>query len=273
MSRRYWDLRSPEDDTYSFALWMVRAGFPVITVDHLGTGESTLPDGAPAPLLGQVIAANDAAFRTLLDELRQNGLDGGGPLPDLRAVGVGHSMGAVLTVRQQATYGTYDGVALLGFDPEGLPAYLPPEVLLGWAQGPPDDHCLAELTLRMFGTAYPERQVDTTGAGFHGERIAEPVQHAIDAAATATLGAGGLLSMLPGNVAADAARLRVPVLVINGERDSLLNGRQARAELYQQAASFTTFVLPGMGHNHNLAANREELWEKLLRWVESVIPV
>src|SRR5882724_12292996 len=63
MSRRYWDLRPAGDHTYSFARWAVRAGFPVICVDHLGTGESTLPPRAVAPLLSEVVAANDVAFR------------------------------------------------------------------------------------------------------------------------------------------------------------------------------------------------------------------
>lgn len=86
------------------------------------------------------------------------------------------------------------------------------------------------------------------------------------AAATVLLGAGGLLSMLPGNVADSAARLRVPVLVCNGARDPLMNGNGARAEQYPQAASFTTYVFPGVGHNHNVAPARHQMWGKLLDW-------
>jgi alpha-beta hydrolase superfamily lysophospholipase len=266
MSYRYWDLRPAGDDTYSFALWMAGAGFPVICVDHLGTGGSVLPLDAPAPLLEEVVAANDAAFRTLLDEL-----DGHDPACQRRSVGVGHSMGAAMTVRQQATYGTYDAVALLGFGFDGLPAALSPTALAVCADGIPDDERLAELALGMFGSAYPGRSREpTTGAALDSGSSAA-VKQELAAARTVLLGAGGLLSMLPGNVAADAERLRVPVLVMNGERDSLIEGRRAQARQYRQAASFAARVLPDMGHNQNVAPTRHQLWEGLRRWAESAL--
>ena len=262
MSRRYWDLTP---DTYSFARWAAERGFPVISADHLGTGGSTLPPRAAAPLLGEVVAANDAAFRILLDELR---LD----LPGLRSVGVGHSMGATLTVRQQAAHGTHDAVALLGFDTRGLPEHLPPEVLAAGSAGTPDDDRIAELTLRMFGSAYPVLpRGGTVGGDVHRESIATPVRQALDAAATELFGAGGLLSILPGNVAAEAARLRVPVLVANGARDPLLTGPRASAEQYPAAAGVATVVLPDTGHNHNVAPTRHLLWRELARWAESAL--
>ena len=150
---------------------------------------------------------------------------GGDAIPDLRTVGVGHSMGAVLTVRQQAVYGGHQALALLGFSTRGLPQYLPPEVL-ACADGQRDDvrlndarlndARLAELALRMFGSAYT---VLSSVAGADS-----PTRRAIEAAAAVTLTAGGLLSMLPGNVSAELARLTVPVLILNGERDPLICG-------------------------------------------------
>jgi alpha-beta hydrolase superfamily lysophospholipase len=266
MSRRYWDLRPVGDNTYSFARWAVRSGFPVICADHLGTGESTLPPRTAAPLLGDVIAANDAAFRILLDELRRPGIDGARPLPGLRTVGVGHSMGATMTVRQQDRYDTYDAVALLGFDTAGLPEHLPRDILAAGAEDKPDDKRLAELTLRMFGSAYPMLRGATVG-DLHQERV----QQALDAATTVLLGAGGLLSILPGNVSVEAARLRVPVFVANGERDPLLNGRRARVDQYPDAATFVACLIADSGHNHNVAPARHELWEQLGHWAESVL--
>ena len=257
MSTRYWDL-SP--DTYSFARWAAGHGFPVICVDHLGTGGSTLPPGVAAPPLGAVVAANDAAFRILLDELRHDA-----PVP--RGVGVGHSMGAALTVRQQADHNTFDAVALLGFDTAGLPEHLPPDILDACAHGIPDDERIADLTPRMFGSAYPT----LPGGEFDQESVETAARQALKAAATVLLGNGGLLSILPGNVATEAACLPVPVFVGNGEHDPLLNGRRATAEQYPAAASFTTVVLKDSGHNHNVAPTRHQLWRALVRWAESAL--
>jgi pimeloyl-ACP methyl ester carboxylesterase len=176
-------------------------------------------------------------------------------------------MGATMTVRQQVGHDTYDAVALLGFDTRGLPEHLPHEILAASANGTPNDERIAGLTLRMFGSAYPMRTGD-----LHQKSIATSVQQALDAAATVLLGAGGLLSILPGNVAAEAARLRVPVFVANGERDPLLKGRRATAEQYPAATGFATYVLADSGHNHNVSPTRHQLWEQLGRWAESALP-
>lgn len=261
MSRRYWDLMPPNDDTYSFAQFLVRHGVTVIALDHLGTGESVLPPGR-APLLGQAIAANDTAFRLLCDELADTGI-GGAPIPNPHRIGVGHSMGALLTVRQQAVHETYDALALLGFSLAGLPAVVPPEILDATADGPPDDELLAELTLRMFGTPYP-----TVGVVVDQGRTGDPARRTLAEAGTRLLGAGGLLSLLPGNVAEDAARLRVPVLLLNGANDTLISDEPGRFG----TAAFRARVLPDAGHNHNIAPTRELFWAEILRWAEALPP-
>ncbi|MCU1646131.1 MAG: alpha/beta hydrolase [Nocardia sp.] len=267
LSRRYWDLQVPEDDSYSFARWMASRGFPVISVDHAGTGGSTLSrDGTP-PLLGHVIAANHAVFSILCNKLQQQ-WTGTATAPALRRVGVGHSMGAGLTVRQQAVHETYDAICLVGFDTKGLPGVIPPEVTDLLTDEPPDDVLLAQLTVRMFGSAYP-----AMSANVHGTRtVPAPVRLAMEAATTRLLGAGGLLSLLPGNVAIDAGRIRVPALVLNGEHDSLINGRLDRVTRYPGTASFTSHVLPGAGHIHNIAPTRNLFWENMLHWTRNAFP-
>ena len=262
MSRAYWDLRVAGDDTYSFARWSAERGFPVITVDHLGVGDSTLRDGACAPLIGDVIATEDAAFRLVCDELRKTGL-GAGPIPDLRTVGVGHSMGAVLMVRQQAVYRSHEAIALLGFSTKGLPDQLPPEVLTH-AHRDVDDHRLAKLAQLMFGSPYAPLD------GTVGDADADsPTRRAMRAAATLTFTAGGLLSMLPGNVSDELTRLAVPVLILNGERDRLISGRPEDAAHCPTGS--VSRVLAGSGHNHNIADSRHDFWAQLLSWAQSVI--
>lgn len=259
MTRAYWDLRVAGDDTYSFARWVARRGFPVITVDHLGVGDSTLRDGASAPLVGDVIAAEDAVFRLVCDELRKGGL-GAEPIPRLRTAGVGHSMGAVLLVREQAVYRTHRALALLGFSTKGLPDHLSPEVL-AQADREIDDHRLSKLALLMFGSPYAPLD-SSNGAD-------SPTRRAMKAAATVTFTAGGLLSMLPGNVSDELARLTVPVLILNGDRDRLISGR--RTDAAQCPVGSVSRVLPGSGHNHNIADSRHDFWAQILDWAQNVV--
>jgi alpha-beta hydrolase superfamily lysophospholipase len=241
VSRRYWDV----DEERSFAAAMARAGFPVIALDHLGTGDSPLPDPAKPPLLGEVVAANDTAFRVLLDELRVTA-------PGLRSVGVGHSMGAVLTLRQQARHLTHDAIALLGFTTRGLPAVLPQEILDSCAHGIPGNRELARLTLRMFGSPYPDLSND-------------PADYR-----TVLLGAGGLLAILPGNVAEEAGRVTVPVLVANGDRDPLVGGDPPDTTPYARSPHVTAFVVPDADHNLLLGPARRLVWRRLQDWGQSV---
>ena len=59
------------------------------------------------------------------------------------------------------------------------------------------------------------------------------------------------------------------VEALGGKNFPVINGRLTRAREYRQAASFAAAVLPGMGHNHNIAATRRQLWEDLRRWAEA----
>ncbi|HEX4226246.1 MAG TPA: alpha/beta fold hydrolase [Pseudonocardiaceae bacterium] len=260
ISRTYWDLLVPDDESYSFALWMVRRGITVVALDHAGTGESTLPDG-PTPLLGQVVEANDTAFRLLCEEISEIGI-GGGRIPNPARIGVGHSMGALLTIRQQAAHHTYDALALHGFSLAGLPAVLPPEILDAVGDGAPDDELIAELTLRMFGSPYPMIGVVNDGT----KEPTDPARVALVRAGTRLLGAGGLLSLLPGNVADAAAAVRVPVLLLNGDRDPLIGQHPVDPVQFGASTAFTSRLLPDAGHNHNVATSRELFWAELLRW-------
>lgn len=57
----YWHLEIDGHDGYSFAEDCVRAGFAVLAIDNLGTGDSTRPAGGDAAGLPEMAAANAAA--------------------------------------------------------------------------------------------------------------------------------------------------------------------------------------------------------------------
>src|SRR6185312_7250360 len=99
MSRRYFDLDAPG---FSMAEHLAAQGFVVVTIDHPGVGESPPPDD-PWTLTPDVVADAAAAVAELDAQL--------GGIP----IGVGHSMGGMLTVTVQARHRPYAGLGLLGY--------------------------------------------------------------------------------------------------------------------------------------------------------------
>lgn len=113
--RRYFTFDMPGSSGGGQAGWLAQRGWIFAAIDHLGTGESSLPD--PRKLLyHNVSAASHAAVRTVLDRLTAGTLAPEFPaIPSSVALGIGHSMGGCLTVVQQARHNSYDGIAVLGF--------------------------------------------------------------------------------------------------------------------------------------------------------------
>ncbi|ETB51094.1 lysophospholipase, partial [Mycobacterium avium 11-0986] len=101
-SREYWDLDIAGHDGYSFADFATGNGYAVLTVDPLGTGESS----QPASDFGftEIGAALDCALRAL------PGTTG----VQAPAVAVAHSLGGYLALTQQALFGGYAAMAMLG---------------------------------------------------------------------------------------------------------------------------------------------------------------
>ena len=75
--------------------------------------------------------------------------------------------------------------------------------------------------------------------------------------------------MIPGVVAEHAAQIDVPVLIGYGAVDVSPEPR-AEARLYRNSPDITTLVLAGSAHCHNMASSRQQLWQRLLTWAETV---
>jgi pimeloyl-ACP methyl ester carboxylesterase len=73
----------------------------------------------------------------------------------------------------------------------------------------------------------------------------------------------------PGTVAPEAAAIRVPVLVVAGERD-VVPDPWIEPNAYRSATDITVFVCPRMAHMHNFASTREILWSRLHSWGATV---
>jgi pimeloyl-ACP methyl ester carboxylesterase len=258
LSRRYFDL----DGSYSMAAHLAGRGFTVVAIDHPGVGDSRAPDD-PWTLTPSVVADADALAVAQLHR-RLGGT----------AIGVGHSMGAMLTVKVQARHHPYAGLALLGYahsdhyELTALAAHLTDEerTVIGDAEA---------ITARLVDFAkarYREPLPVATSARSSFLLADMPVSEeglaAIDRSASNLLVCCGLASMLKCTLS-DAGHLDVPVFVGFGERDITGNAR-ATASALSRCPDITLFELPGSGHNHNVAPNRARLWDRLATWAEGV---
>jgi pimeloyl-ACP methyl ester carboxylesterase len=270
MNRRYFDLRAPGLDSYSFALQMVDRGFIVVLVDPLGVGESSRPADGFALTTELLARANAHAVQAVLSRLREgHALPGLAPIPGLASVGVGHSMGAMLTIVQQAQEGRHKGLAILGFSTRGLPEYLGAEVA---ALGREEARArLPELARRQFREPYPSIPRSAEGATLYAGKRAESAGiEAIKAARERLLAVPAFQSMLPGNVAPEAAAIEVPVYVAVGELD--MTGPAADVpRAFPRSWAVTLEVLPQAGHAHFIFPARGQLFDTLARWARALL--
>jgi pimeloyl-ACP methyl ester carboxylesterase len=267
MSKRYFDLQVPDDDSFSFAAQMAARGFICVLVDHLGVGDSSRPADGYALTAEVLTQANARATESVLDKLRDGSLFKElSAIPKVTSVGVGHSMGAMLTITQQALARQHRGIAVLGFSTRGLPEYL-----MGEARELARDLSAARrevvrLARATFRTDYPVIGRTEDGASLYAGKTAEPAGvEAIKAARQPLLPVTAFMSMLPGNVAPEAAAIDVPVFVGLGERD--MAGPPLEApKAFTASPAVTLEVLPGAGHSHFLFPARVQLFDALAAW-------
>ena len=271
MNRRYFDLDAAGDDSFSFAAQMTARGFVVIALDHLGLGESTRPVDGYALLPDLIAGANAHATATLLKRLRDGTLHAAVPaLPRLRSIGVGHSMGAMLTVLQQARAFQHAGVALLGFSTKGLPQYVPADVRELSTDPVAVRARLVEFAQRMFVVPYPRIRSSGNGAEVYGSAKADPRGiAALKAATDCLLPVPAFLSMILGNVASEAAQIEVPVFLGLGDRDMAGPPHEIPAA-FPASRDVSLLVLPDTGHSHFLFASRTALFDRLAWWARGL---
>jgi alpha-beta hydrolase superfamily lysophospholipase len=246
-ARSYYDLQLTGG--YSEAEHHLGRGVALIACDHLGVGDSTIPD-LTALTMAQVAAANDATVKGALAQL---GL--GRPA---RLVGAGQSMGGCLLTVQQAGHRTFDAVALLGWS--GIQTVLPL---------PPDVEPPASRSAELMRYAYHWEDVPDAiavpDAEWAARRGAGP-----DTPWRSATGPEVSRRMLErGIVAAEAAAIDVPVFLGIAERD-VCPDPLAEPSAYRSATDVTLFIQPRAAHMHNFAGTRALLWDRLAAWIDGL---
>ncbi|ABW15557.1 conserved hypothetical protein [Parafrankia sp. EAN1pec] len=268
-TKAYWHLDVPGRIGYSFAEHLAAQGMLVIAVDHLATGESSRHPRAAELTPDVIAAANHAALSDLAGRAEKGSL-----LPDLGPVdvgpviGVGHSMGAMLAVFQQSLHSSFDAIAPLGYGTVAPFA----TYLAG------DDRTripsLESIMVPARAGAYDEpfksdRANPVIRRHFYWEDVPADVIAADDLTSTHLPGVTGPLSIVPFITSDHAGRVRCPVFIGLGERDSTPNHHD-EARAYGSSDDITLFRLPRSGHCHNTAGTRHQLWDRLARWIRAL---
>jgi pimeloyl-ACP methyl ester carboxylesterase len=258
-SQEYFDLRPSGADGYSQAVHHAAHGVATVLLDH------ALPaDAGCGRLLDEVARLNARVAREVLDRLRGGDVAGVSVDPAAVVVGVGQSMGAAVLTVHQAMRPTFDALALLGWSARRTALPAPPESIgpvalrsrahFRWAYHWDDEP--APIVDADIGTEYPDRGTDCPAWGSAARPV--PVDEVLE----------------PGCVAAEAARIAVPVLLVFGERDVCADPSD-EPPVYVASRRVELAVVDRVAHMHNFGPGRVQLWNRLVtfyRDVEGIAP-
>lgn len=260
-NRGYFDLAQGHTG-HSFARRMMAAGYAVIAVDNPGIGDSSVP---PEPDLFSPRDAGDSHHHALLALRRLKP-----ELADVPTIAIGHSMGGMIVTLQQARNRSFTAMALLGSSASGLDWALTDEERA--FIGDPDGlaAALPRLAAARFGGPFVRfRAAD--------KELAQQIFGGGDPAVTAALratgdrmfGAGGVLSMVPGSFATEAAAIDVPIFFAFGDRDIGVPTGEVPAA-YPATRDITIYDLPETGHNHFGFSSIARLCTRLDSWISAI---
>lgn len=274
-ARGYFDMHFGGHEGYSQAEHHCAAGLIVVAIDHLGVGDSSQPEPA-AIRLETLAATHDAAVRKICALFAE-----GAVAPDLPRldspyiVGIGQSMGGCVTILAQGLHATFDAIAPLGYS--AIHTVLPHRTCEEREAG---IEVYAEVTRGLATRPVSEFGQDDYVYPFHWEDVPAdilaadmdggyPMRATAPPFGSLTIPPCAIEMMVPGVVASEAAAVRVPVFVGNGERD-VCGDQRAEPAAYRGANDITTVIIPRMAHMHNFAGTRRMLWDRLLAWMEGL---
>jgi len=260
---------SDELGKYNFALQMAVRGCITVTVDHLGIGASSRPSDGFALTPEVMVAANAQAVLYVQQALRHGALlDDLPALPGLRSIGVGHSMGGMLTAMLQAGCRCYDAIAVLGFSTAGLPEYLTPADA-EFVDDPRGARAnIVRLAKLRSDDPYPDLQTRGQAREIYGGHADRRALEALRGARDKVLAVMGFFAMLPGSTSDVCAQIEAPVFLGVGDKDMTGPAHLLPAS-FCGSSDVTLLVLPDTGHTHFIFPSCTQLFKRLADWADS----
>jgi pimeloyl-ACP methyl ester carboxylesterase len=272
-ARAYWDMQIAGYAGYSFAEHMTAQGFAVVAADHLGVGASSKP-AAGDQVDFETMSAAAATFVEQLRAMLAEGSPelGGTPPAKIPIIGVGHSLGACLTVVTQARHRCYDAVALLGFT-HGHKAVSVTAVAAAEREPAKDAGILRQTAIEQAQAFFGETWDDVYGyaprepnhSWLHRPDVPAAVIAADDAQAVRWPRQSYVDALLAGYSAGFAAQLDRKIFLGFGDHD-VPPIPHAEVTFYTHSRDVTLYILPNSAHCHNFATTRTKLWDRIGLW-------
>ncbi|MEY2943368.1 MAG: hypothetical protein RLY97_1382, partial [Pseudomonadota bacterium] len=174
--------------------------------------------------------------------------DWGGPVG---VTGVGHSMGGMMIIAQAADDPIFDRVAVLGWANQPM--------ILG-------DTDVASLQAGMPTSGYIATPRTPMRRLFYADDVPMALIEADEAHASATPVTMGRAAFTPGIVHDAAARIAVPVLVVQSVVDTS-PAPQQELGYFSGAAAVELQILDSAAHCQNFAGTRAQHWAQLDDWI------
>ena len=254
--KRYWHVSVPGQSGYSMAEYLQKRGNVVVLLDHLGVGESSRPSNGY--LIDRHIAASASqiAVTEIFDRLAQGQLDPWvPPLSPFVKVGVGHSLGGMQLITQQAAYRTFDRIAITGYTAIGVHMVQNGEHKSGYL-GPVDYSRPAYITVSH----------ELVRETFFFPDVADDVI-AVDTALTVDVPYVLIVqSSTAGIITKEASEISVPVYICLGEID-VSPDPDSEPSYFRNSPQLTLHILKRSGHCQVFASTRVEMFDRINRWI------
>ncbi len=270
----YFDLEVRGHEGYSMARHLVGRGLVVVALDHLGLGASSPLEDLCVVTPRVAADTHDHAVRDIAERLRAGTLVEGLPAFTPNAlVGLGHSMGGMVIVVEQAEHRTFDAVVVLGHSGDGTwEALTDDERLLMDVPREDREQAMVDLARVRARGLPPETARRAPPGSFFNTDVPRAVKGAFGAQRTELLYSCALSTMVPGHTDTEKTAIAVPVFLAFGDHD-LTDDYEGNAARYASSPDVTLFVLRDSAHCHNQASSRAELWDHVAQWIMSVSPV
>jgi pimeloyl-ACP methyl ester carboxylesterase len=271
-SHDYWDFREIDGVDYSYARDVAANGIATFAFDQLGSGKSSHPPSRDLTL----DAAADVAHQ-IVTALRNGSING---TCFRKVIIVGHSLGSVVVWQEAITYGDVDGVIVTGAAHSLTARFANAGAFYPAISDP-------KFARRGLDAGYLTTKPGTRTNLFFADPDFDPAIIPIDEHRKDTVPGSLLVTGLPLVTSTATQAIQVPVLILLGDHDFTTCGpnteggsfdcstgkivAQQEQAFYSAEARVHACVIPGSGHDINLAVNHDIQVADVLAWSSAFI--